>query len=64
MGSRPVDTTLRVWDLIKIMLPIKQFIVNRWYKWFPREMVSYWMTKESVAAKVMEAPEGHYIMQM
>lgn len=27
-------------------------------------MVSYWKTKDSVEAKVMKAPEGHYVMQM
>lgn len=48
----------------KKMLKIKQFFYKYWFKWFPPEMVKYWMKKESVEAKITRAPEGHYIMWM
>lgn len=39
-----------------------QYLRDRKYK--NAEMVSYWKTQDSVEAKIMLMPEGHYAMQM
>lgn len=41
---------------------IIKYIKNRKYK--NAEMVKYWITNDSVQAKVITAPEGHYVMKM
>jgi hypothetical protein len=46
------------------MNKITRWFLNKKYKLFPPEMVSYWKTKESVEAKVTTAEDGHYIMWM
>lgn len=43
---------------------LKKLFYNTLYKYYPPEMVSWWKRKESVKAKITEAPEGHYIMMM
>lgn len=37
---------------------------NKWYKHFPPEMVSYWKTKESARAKIVNQPDGSLGMQV
>src|SRR6185312_11364728 len=39
-----------------------QYLRNKKYK--NPEMVKYWKTQDMVEAKVIRAPEGHYVMQM
>lgn len=41
-----------------------KYIYKIYYKLFPREMVSWWKTKEAVKAKLTTAKDGSYIMWM
>ena len=48
---------------IKMEMTIKP-ITNWWITKHPREMSSWWKTKEAVLAKYTEAKDGSYIMRM